>query len=276
MSRSGIPYRSHSKTCATPCSSATKSRSLDVREEDPHAQQSSAVRREPAAVEDRTGRLPCACRADGAHRRVRCRRRTRRSAPPTVSPNSAIPTSPCSKAVCKAGVDAGGELFRDVNVPSKAFGEFVEAQRHTPSLSRRRVRRCSIRGDDVVVLDARRFDEYQTMNIPGSISVPGAELVLRARAARAGSEDARHRQLRGAHAQHHRHAVAGECRACRIRSRRCAMARSAGRSQASRSSMAARDASSRIAGGRSHLDASRGRPRALVADRAGVGRTTLR
>jgi rhodanese-related sulfurtransferase len=37
-------------------------------------------------------------------------------------------------------------------------------------------------GDDVVVLDARRFDEYQTMNIPGSISVPGAELVLRARA----------------------------------------------------------------------------------------------
>ena len=37
-------------------------------------------------------------------------------------------------------------------------------------------------GDDVVVLDARRFDEYQTMNIPGSISVPGAELALRARA----------------------------------------------------------------------------------------------
>ena len=32
------------------------------------------------------------------------------------------------------------------------------------------------------MLDARRYDEYQTMNIPGSISVPGAELVLRARA----------------------------------------------------------------------------------------------
>src|SRR5262249_48303287 len=28
-----------------------------------------------------------------------------------------------------------GEVFRDVNVPSKAFGELVEAIRHTPSLS---------------------------------------------------------------------------------------------------------------------------------------------
>ena len=33
----------------------------------------------------------------------------------------------------------------------------------------------------MVVLDARRYDEYQTMSIPGGISVPGAELVLRAR-----------------------------------------------------------------------------------------------
>ena len=28
---------------------------------------------------------------------------------------------------------AGAEVFRDVNVPSKAFGELVEARRHTPS-----------------------------------------------------------------------------------------------------------------------------------------------
>jgi len=79
-------------------------------------------------------------------------------------------------------IGAGGEVFRDVNVPSKAFGEFVEAQRHTPSLSAEAVHTLLANGDDVVVLDARRFDEYQTMNIPGSISVPGAELVLRARA----------------------------------------------------------------------------------------------
>jgi rhodanese-related sulfurtransferase len=77
--------------------------------------------------------------------------------------------------------DAGGELFRDVNVPSKAFGELVESQRHTPSLAAEEVQALLDARADVVVLDARRFDEYQTMNIPGSISVPGAELVLRVR-----------------------------------------------------------------------------------------------
>lgn len=76
---------------------------------------------------------------------------------------------------------AGGELFIDVNVPSKAFGELVESQRHTPSLAAEEVQALLDSEADVVVLDARRFDEYQTMSIPGGISVPGAELVLRAR-----------------------------------------------------------------------------------------------
>lgn len=76
---------------------------------------------------------------------------------------------------------AGGELFRDVNVPSKAFGELVEAKRHTPSLSAQDVQALIDRGGDYVILDARRYDEYQTMSIPGSVSVPGAELALRAR-----------------------------------------------------------------------------------------------
>jgi rhodanese-related sulfurtransferase len=77
---------------------------------------------------------------------------------------------------------AGGEIFKDVNVPSKSFGELVESERHTPSLSAQEVKALIDRQDDVVVLDARRFDEYQTMSIATAISVPGAELVLRARA----------------------------------------------------------------------------------------------
>lgn len=77
---------------------------------------------------------------------------------------------------------AGGELFKDVNVPSKAFGELVDAQRHTPMLSAQEVKALLDAQANVVVLDARRFDEYQTMNIPTSISVPGAELVLHAAA----------------------------------------------------------------------------------------------
>jgi len=86
-------------------------------------------------------------------------------------------------AVFAGGVDAwaaaGGELFRDVNVPSKAFGELVEARRHTPSLSAQEVKALLDARADVVVVDVRRFDEYQTMSIPSAASVPGAELVLR-------------------------------------------------------------------------------------------------
>ncbi|QNK68675.1 rhodanese-related sulfurtransferase [Variovorax sp. PAMC26660] len=76
---------------------------------------------------------------------------------------------------------AGGELFRDVNVPSKSFGELVEHERHTPSLSAPEVKALVDGKANVVVLDARRFDEYQTMSIPSATSVPGAELVLRVR-----------------------------------------------------------------------------------------------
>ena len=76
---------------------------------------------------------------------------------------------------------SAGEVFRDVNVPSKAFGELVESQRHTPSMSAQEVRALQSLNADLVVLDVRRFDEYQTMNIPGSTNVPGAELVLRVR-----------------------------------------------------------------------------------------------
>ena len=74
---------------------------------------------------------------------------------------------------------SGGEVFRDVNVPSKAFGEWVEHHRHTPSLAAEQVQALIDGKADVVVVDARRFDEYRTMSIPGATSVPGAELVLR-------------------------------------------------------------------------------------------------
>ena len=74
---------------------------------------------------------------------------------------------------------AGGEVFIDVNVPSKAFGELVEQQRHTPSLSASEVDRLIADRADVVVLDSRRFEEYRTMSIPTGTSVPGGELVLR-------------------------------------------------------------------------------------------------
>jgi rhodanese-related sulfurtransferase len=75
---------------------------------------------------------------------------------------------------------AGYELFRDVNSYAKAFGELVESRRHTPSLPAADVAALIASEADIAILDVRRFDEYATMNIPGSVSVPGAELVLRA------------------------------------------------------------------------------------------------
>ena len=78
--------------------------------------------------------------------------------------------------------DAGYELFQDVNSYSKAFGELVEARRHTPSLPAEDVAALIEEKADIAILDARSPDEYATMTIPGSTSVPGAELVLRANA----------------------------------------------------------------------------------------------
>jgi rhodanese-related sulfurtransferase len=74
---------------------------------------------------------------------------------------------------------AGGELFRDVNAPSKAFGELVAVTAATPSVTAEELGHLLGDHADVVVVDARRFDEYQTMSIPTATSVPGAELVLR-------------------------------------------------------------------------------------------------
>jgi len=76
---------------------------------------------------------------------------------------------------------AGFELFSGINVPSKAFGEFVEHADGTPNIGAEELEKLLRERADVVVLDSRPFDEYSRMSIPTGIDVPGAELVLRAR-----------------------------------------------------------------------------------------------
>lgn len=75
--------------------------------------------------------------------------------------------------------DAGYEVFSGVNVPSKAFGEFVEITYGTPRLPAEEVKAMADAGADMVILDSRPFDEFNSMNIPGGIDTPGAELVHR-------------------------------------------------------------------------------------------------
>ncbi len=88
-------------------------------------------------------------------------------------------------AVLDGGVaawrEAGFELFSGVNVPSKAFGEFVEHGCRTPSIAAEELEELLRTGADVVVLDSRPLEEYVRACIPTAVNVPGAELVLRAR-----------------------------------------------------------------------------------------------
>jgi rhodanese-related sulfurtransferase len=76
---------------------------------------------------------------------------------------------------------AGFALFAGVNVPSKAFGEFVEATCRTPHLTPEELAGLRADSREVVVLDSRPMSEYRHMSIPGGIDVPGAELVHRIR-----------------------------------------------------------------------------------------------
>ena len=73
----------------------------------------------------------------------------------------------------------GGELFSGVNVPSKAFGEFVEHHYNTPRMPAAELKKLIAEKKKLVILDSRPFEEYHRMNIPGGIDVPGAELAYR-------------------------------------------------------------------------------------------------
>ena len=75
--------------------------------------------------------------------------------------------------------EAGYEIFSGINVPSKAFGEFVEHTYATPHLSADALKRKIDAGENVIVLDSRPMEEYRRMNIPTGIDTPGAELVYR-------------------------------------------------------------------------------------------------
>jgi cystathionine beta-lyase len=74
---------------------------------------------------------------------------------------------------------AGLQLFAGVHVPSKAFGELVEEASHTPHVTARQLAEWQARGEPLVVLDGRPFDEYRKMTIPGSICCPNGELGYR-------------------------------------------------------------------------------------------------
>jgi len=74
---------------------------------------------------------------------------------------------------------AGYVLFSGMNVPSKAFGEWVEHHYHTPSVDPGELHAMIEGGSNMVILDSRPIDEFHRMSIPGAIDVPGGELLYR-------------------------------------------------------------------------------------------------
>ncbi len=80
---------------------------------------------------------------------------------------------------CAAWAAAGHEVFSGINVPSKAFGEFVEHHEDTPRIPPAELQAMIDAGEPVVILDSRPIEEFHRMSIPGAIDVPGAELAWR-------------------------------------------------------------------------------------------------
>jgi rhodanese-related sulfurtransferase len=76
---------------------------------------------------------------------------------------------------------AGYAIFKGVNVPSKLFGELVEHVYDTPRVTVTELAQMKQRNEDFVIVDGRPYTEYHTMNIPGGICCPNAELPLRIR-----------------------------------------------------------------------------------------------
>lgn len=74
---------------------------------------------------------------------------------------------------------AGNILFSGVNVPSKAFGEWVEHHYGTESVDPPELKAWIDSGQNMVVLDSRTLEEFTRMSIPTGISVPGGELAYR-------------------------------------------------------------------------------------------------
>jgi len=86
-------------------------------------------------------------------------------------------------AVMTGGVtswaDAGYQLFADQRVLAKGFSAFIEQNGQPDFITAEALKLELDRSNDVIVLDARPGPEYRVSNIPGSIDVPGPDLLRR-------------------------------------------------------------------------------------------------
>ena len=65
------------------------------------------------------------------------------------------------------------------DIPGVDFSKTVEKEKKTPVISALELKKLQDAGDDVIVIDTRTVAEFTRDHVPGAVSVPGAELVLR-------------------------------------------------------------------------------------------------
>ena len=79
----------------------------------------------------------------------------------------------------QAWKNAGFTIFSGMNVPSKAFGEWVEHHYGTESVDPPELKAWIESGRDMIVLDSRTQEEFTRMSIPTGLPMPGGELAYR-------------------------------------------------------------------------------------------------
>jgi rhodanese-related sulfurtransferase len=77
------------------------------------------------------------------------------------------------------GWRAGRPLVQGLNVESKVFGEQMLHANKTPQIGPHELKQRLDAGEDLVIVDSRTPEEYHRGCIPGSVSVPGGELIVR-------------------------------------------------------------------------------------------------
>jgi rhodanese-related sulfurtransferase len=134
---------------------------VDVREEDPFAQAHPLFAVQIVGRAHRARRALAAAAARCPIAVLRRRRRPGRRRRALAAGAGLHGGCTCWTAACTAGATAAASCSATSTCPARPFGELVEHDAGTPSLPADEVKALLDAGADVVVLDARRFDEYQ-------------------------------------------------------------------------------------------------------------------
>ncbi|WP_028747517.1 rhodanese-like domain-containing protein [Rhizobium mesoamericanum] len=78
-----------------------------------------------------------------------------------------------------AWIEGGTETLPTFDIPGVPFVTKVRDERGTPVVSAVELKAWRDQGEEVIVLDTRTLAEYEKAHVPGAVSVPGAELLLR-------------------------------------------------------------------------------------------------